>query len=42
LGTFGIVMAVYNGRNKKNLSMNKLNWSNGRKSGEAPPDFEVA
>jgi len=42
MGFAEALMITYNGRNKKKLSMNKLNWSNGQKSGEAPPDFEVA
>ena len=42
MGFAEALMITCNGRNKKKLSMNKLNWSNGRKSGEAPPDFEVA
>ena len=43
-GTLGFAEAlliVYNGKNKKKLYVQKLYWSNGRKKGEAPPDYEA-
>ena len=43
-GTIGFAEAlviVYNGQKKKHLSLKKLYWSNGRKKGAAPPDFET-
>ena len=43
-GTVGFAEAlliVYNGKNKKKLSLAKLYWSNGKKRGVAPPDFEL-
>lgn len=43
-GTIGFAEALiiaYNGRNKKRLSMRKLDWSTGKRKGEAPPDFET-
>lgn len=43
-GTVGFAEAlliIYNGKNKKKLSLSKLYWSNGKKRGVAPPDFEV-
>ena len=35
------LVIVYNGKNKKKLSLRKLNRSTGRKKGETPPDFEM-
>ncbi len=43
-GTLGFAEAlllIYNSKCKKQLSIKKLYWSNGRKSGVAPPDFET-
>ncbi len=42
-GTIGFAEALvlaYNKQNKKRLSLQKLYWSNGKRKGEAPPDFE--
>ena len=42
-GSIGFAEALlnaYNGKNKRHLSPNKLTWSNGRRKGQAPPDFE--
>ena len=42
-GTIGYAEALvlaYNKQNKKRLSLQKLYWSNGKRKGEAPPDFE--
>ena len=41
LGFAEALIIVYNGKNKKKLSLQKLYWSTGRKKGEAPPDFET-
>ncbi|MBR3430667.1 MAG: hypothetical protein IKG87_11260 [Clostridia bacterium] len=41
LGFAEALVIVYNGKNKKKLSLQKLYWSTGRKKGEAPPDFEM-
>ena len=35
------LIIVYNGKNKRHLSFKKLYWNNGRKAGNAPPDFET-
>lgn len=43
-GTIGYAEALilaYNKQNKKRLSLQKLYWSNGKRKGEAPPDFET-
>ena len=43
-GTIGFAEALilaYNKQNKKRLSLQKLYWSNGKRKGEAPPDFEA-
>ncbi len=43
-GTIGFAEALilaYNKQNKKRLSIQKLYWSNSKKRGEAPPDFEM-
>ena len=43
-GTLGFAEAlliVYNGKSRKHLSAKKLYWSNGRRKGTAPPDFET-
>ncbi len=42
-GTIGFAEALvlaYNKQNKKRLSLQKLYWSNSKRKGEAPPDFE--
>lgn len=42
-GTIGFAEALvlaYNKRNKKRLSLEKLHWTNSKRKGEAPPDFE--
>lgn len=42
MGFAEAIVLVYNGKNKKRLSLQKLYWSSGKKrKGEAPPDFEV-
>ena len=40
IGFAEAMILVYNGKNKKRLSLQKLYWSSSRKRGEAPPDFE--
>lgn len=43
-GIYGYVEAmliVYNGKNKKRLSMRKVFWTNGKRTGNPPPDFET-
>lgn len=43
-GTIGFAEAIllaYNKQNKKRLFLQKLYWSNSKKKGEAPPDFET-
>ena len=43
-GTIGFAEALilaYNRQNKRRLSPQKLYWSNSKKKGEAPPDFET-
>lgn len=42
-GTLGFAEALilaYNKQNKRRLSLQKLYWSNSKRKGEAPPDFE--
>ncbi len=42
-GTIGFAEALilaYNKSNKRRLSLQKLYWSNGKRKGDAPPDFE--
>ena len=42
MGFAEAIVLVYNGKNKKRLSLQKLYWSNSKKrKGEAPLDFEV-
>lgn len=41
IGFAEALVLVYNGKNKKRLSLQKLYWSKGRKKGEPPPDFEA-
>lgn len=41
IGFAEAMIIVYNGKNKRHLSLKKLYWNNGRKKGNAPPDFET-
>ena len=35
------MLILYNGKNKKKLSMRKVMWANGKRTGAPPPDYET-
>ena len=35
------MLILYNGKNKKKLSMRKVLWANGKRTGAPPPDYET-
>ena len=35
------MLILYNGKNKKKLSMRKVLWANGKRTGAPPPDYEM-
>ena len=43
-GMYGYIetmLIIYNGKNKKKLSIRKVIWNNGKKTGAAPPDYTM-